>query len=98
MGMCKIVKMVKITVSVHLFVQLVPSCPVRWRSYGQKTEKEPDTLRTRNRTPYGHPTDKEPDTTDKEPDTTDILRTNADMKEHTPGNFWNLICDSLAYC
>ena len=81
---------------------VVPSCPVRWTSYGQKTEKEPDTLRTRNRTPYGHPTDKEPDTTDKEPDTTDILRTNADMKEHAPGHlhlhFQNLISDSLTYC
>ena len=69
---------------------VIPSCPVRRTSHGQNTgkggtregqgrDKEPD----RNLTPYGHPTDKEPDTTDKEPDTTDILRTHADMKEDT---------------
>ena len=84
---------------------MIPSCPVRRTSHGQKTgkegtregqgrDKEPD----RNLTPYGHPTDKEPGTTDKELGTTDILRTHADMKEDTPGHFWDLIYDSLACC
>ena len=36
---------------------MVPSCPVRRTSYGQKTEKK----ETRNLTPYGQGTGQEPD-------------------------------------
>ena len=42
------------------------------------TDKEPDILRTRNRTSYGHPTDKEPDITGHE-GTTPLCRQQAEI-------------------